>query len=225
VGPSDRGVNVSPRLVPRAVRVLGALFTALESRGHSVRYVDRDLRITLHGEQIEIAAFEGANRVQVDLRGGYQRWDYKASGLLALKASVPRMYGMRRQWTDSKSSQLENRLGEIVVTLESMVPLIRQQREADELRHRRWERERLEEQRAEDRIQFRRQRAARIDELAENLAKAARIRELVSAIERSADAPPNSKRLARWGRLYADHLDPLLSFRIRELASDAEPDD
>jgi len=131
------------------------------------------------------------------------------------------MYGMRRQWTDSQSAQLENRLGEIL-TLESMVPLIREQREADELRDRRWERERLMEQRAESRIQFVRQRATKIDQLTENLAKAARIRELISAIEQSADAPPESKRLARWGHQYADHLDPLSSFRIEELASDAE---
>ena len=222
VGPRDRGVNVSPRLVPRALRALGALFASMEARGHSVRYVDSELRLSVGGEEIEIAAYEGANRVHVALRGGYQSWDYKASGLLALKVSVPRMYGMRRQWTDSQSAQLENRLGEILVTLESMVPLIREQREADELRDRRWERERLMEQRAESRIQFVRQRATKIDQLTENLAKAARIRELISAIEQSADAPPESKRLARWGHQYADHLDPLSSFRIEELASDAE---
>jgi hypothetical protein len=51
--------------------------------------------------------------------------------------------------------------------------------------------------------------------------RATQIRSLITAIEVNLHARVASRRLARWARRYADHLDPLIAFRIPELEADS----
>ena len=220
VGPSDTGINVSPSMVSRAVKVLSVLFAVLEERGHAIKCDGNDLGIVVCGETVPIAAFESANRVKVRIgrpSDGYERWDYKPSGLLTLKTWIPYVYGARREWSDRKNLPLEERLGDIVAAIEHAPTIIAAERRAREIRATRDAREELEERRASDVPKFTRERAAKTNRMLTNFDRAARIRGLIAAIESRVDAPASSRRLARWAVRYADHLDPLVDYRIPEL--------
>ncbi len=103
------------------------------------------------------------------------------------------------------------------MTIEGLPALISAEREAQVRDETRRARAALVHRRQQDRIRLTHQRAEAIDQLSKDLAKAMRIRALVSEIETNDDAPPASKRLGRWASLYADHLDPLQDYRLSEL--------
>ena len=219
---SYRLVHVTKASISRSLRLLTALFRALEQRGHSISQNDSGITICAAGEEFRISLYEPARRIPHPNPSdwGYPKWAYVPTERLELTLSAPGFYRLGRQWSDTAKRTLEERLGEVILTIESLPGLISAEREAeyrDELRR---ARAALVRRRKQDRIQLTLQRAEAVDQLAEDLEKATQIRRLVAAIEAVADAPPSNRRLARWGSKYADHLDPMNPYRIDSLDKD-----
>jgi hypothetical protein len=222
----EKNICVSERSLPRAVRLLSALFQTLEKRGGTVALVDDRLTVTIRGERVAVEAYEVANRVMVGERtqwGSYQRLDYQPSGNLRLKALAVNFWQVRREWSDGRSGRLEEKLGEITAELEGASSVIAGARADEDARRRRWQRQQLEQRREEALTVLLRARAVKVTRLAANYEQAKQIRALIVAVEGSVNAPAGSRRLVRWARQYADHLDPLLAFRIAELEGESGP--
>lgn len=216
---ADQMLHVTPSSVSRSIRVLTTLFRSLEERGHSISREDAGLRIWVRGEQLQLTMYEPTKRLPHPNPSdwGYPKWAYRATGRLILTISAPGFYRIRHQWTDTARADLEKRLGEIVLAIESAPDLISEARRAQHLREVREAREAVVRRRMTDQVRLTHQRAEMIEKLNDDWQKAAQIRTLAAAIGDEECAPPTSKRLARWAMKYADHVDPLKEFRIAAL--------
>lgn len=222
VGRQNKAIHVTPSSLRRSYRLLNALFRELERRGHRVSERDGVIEMRVGGEIVEASLFEPTTRTDNPKVGGYPRWLYHATGRLMFTVSARDSYRIRRQWADGKTASLEDRLGKMVVVVEQMPVLVRAERRDKQAQEERWARARLRRKRENDAIKFARARAQTIDQLVRDLDKAKRIRVLAGEIERQAAAPSRSRRLARWAKKYADHLDPRVDTRLVLL--DLEPD-
>ncbi len=211
VATADQLIHVFPSTVSRSKRILTSLLNGLETRGHPIYRKDGALLVSVQGEDVALSIFEPAKQIPHPnpSEWGYPKWDYISSDKLTLTMSVPGFYGMNSQWSGTKRKPLEKKLGEIVLAIEHAPTLIAQRRREDEIRERRWARERLVRRRLNDRVRLSHERARSVEALARNLDRARQIRALVSAINAADSVSPSSKRLARWASQYADHLDPL----------------
>lgn len=219
----DKVFHVTPGSLSRGIRLLTALFRALEVRGHSINHEDTELRIWVGGEQLRVSLYEPTKRIPHPNPSdwGYPKWAYQATGRLTLTLSAPGFYRIKHQWADTARASLEDRLGELVMAIESAPGLISEERRARHSREVREARDALVRRRVNDQIRLTHNRAESFQKLNEDWQLASQIRTLVAAISNEENAPPASKRLARWGTKYADHLDPLKQFRI--VALDEKP--
>lgn len=220
---SKKLVHVTPQSVSRCIRLLTTLLRTLEQRGHSITQEEAGLSIWAEGEQFRIAIYEPTKRIPHPNPSGYgyPKWDYVATGRLSLTLNAPGFYRIRRQWSDTARKSLEDKLGEVVLAIESAPDAISAERRARAHRELQEAREALVRRRMIDRVRLTHERAETIEKLHADWQRAAEIRALMAAINDEEYAPAASKRLARWGVIFADHLDPLKSFRIGAL--DEEP--
>lgn len=220
---ADHVLHVTPQSVSRCIRILTILFRALEKRGHSISYEDAELRVWVDGEQMRLSVYEPTKRIPHPNPSdwGYPKWAYDPTGRLTLTLSAPGFYRIKHQWSDTARNSLEDKLGEIVLAMENVPGLISEERQARQIRQVREAREALVRQRKNDQHRLTHKRAESIQDLSSDWQMASQIRTLVAAINNEESAPPASKRLARWGAEYADHLDPLKQFRI--VALDEKP--
>lgn len=217
---SKCSVNVSRSSIPRACRILDALILELELRGHSVSLEDTGIACEIEGEPIRIELHEPSRR-QEHRESDRIEWKHHPTGQLALTLCSRYLMNYSTRWSDGKTEQLEELLGEVVATLDHAPIIIAEAKEEEYRQHLAWEREWLVRQRELDRYRFTRDRASAIDDLVDNHEKAGKIRDLVSKIESASAVPAAARRLARWANSYADHLDPLIAFRLERM--DAEP--
>jgi len=222
---SYRLIHVTKASISRSLRLLTALFRTLEQRGHSISENDSGITICAAGEEFRVSLYEAAKRIPHPNPSdwGYPKWAYVPTERLELTLSVPGFYRLGRQWSDTAKRALEERLGEVVLTIEGLPTLISAQREVEYLDELRRARASLVRRRRQDRIRLTHQRAEAVDQLAKDLERARQIRALIAEIEAQHEAPIASKRIARWAGEYADHIDPLQSHRIAEL--DQQPRD
>lgn len=220
---TDQVLHVTPQSVSRCIRILTVLFRALEKRGHSINYEDEELSVWVGGEQMRLSLYEPTKRIPHPNPSdwGYPKWAYIATGRLTLTLSAPRFYRIKHQWSDTARNSLEEKLGEIAIAMENVPSLISEEREARNIREVREARSALVRQRRYDQHRLTHERAESIRKLSTDWRLASQIRTLAAAINNEESAPPASKRLARWGTKYADHLDPLKQFRI--VALDEKP--
>ena len=233
-------VSVSGPLWSRGLRILDALFKALESRGHSVSVsvtrgrrahtiatiYDTDLTLRLR-ERLETrpvapsGGSPGGTSREVGL--GSVPGNLRLTGQLELRILGLEGTGTRQSWGDSKSARLEERLGQAIVDIERAACV-----EAE--RSRRWaaQRKKWEEERAlaEGEARRRAAEALRVENLrtkAGEMAEAQQIRALAAAVERSARSE-DASRWVIWVRGVAEMLDPVDRI-IAELEGELLPPD
>ncbi len=216
---ADQVLHVTPQSVSRCIRILTILFRALEKRGHSISYEDAELRVRVGGEQLRLSLYEPTKRIPYSKPSdwGYPKWTYNATGRITLTLSAPGFYRIKHQWSDTERKALEDKLGEIVVAMDGVPGLISEERQARNIREIREARKALVRKRRNDQLRLTHERAESIQKLNSDWQMASQLRTFVAAIGDEENAPPASKRLARWGSKFADHLDPLKQYRITTL--------
>jgi hypothetical protein len=219
-------IRVTPKLLPRALRIMDALVKAVEARGGRVNTKgadQRETRVEFLGERIPVLLEERVIRTrhiltEAEHRHPYQapRWDYAPTGKLRIELKEWTSEPLRKRWADSAKRRLEDVLNDVVLGLVVV---------ADATRARRLQREREERERQEAelrRIEAERQRREelerrqRLERQVESWTKAQQVRAFVDEVERRAQAKDKSiepgtelGNWIAWARRHADRLDPL----------------
>lgn len=212
--------DARPRDTARAVRVLDALFRALESRGHTVDFdKGHSFRAQIGRETVDFRLREKLSQTQVEERWG-TRHKLDGTGQLQIRIDEYSWNGHRKSWSDGKTRPLETLLGQVVVGIEAI---------GEEGRIRRLEREEEERRRAAAwRVEEGRRRkealhAEAVDELlklAEDRDRADSIRRFLKQLATTSPANELAREWIPWASRIADWLDPLCTTtRLSDIAS------
>lgn len=217
-------IRVTPKLVSRALRIMQALFSALEQRGYSVAVANGKTAATVLGEPIEFYLRERHRQRFLTLNADEQRrqreglWvhdrELRASGELSLQIGDY----LGRSVSDKPKTPLEdqlNRFIEVLVTQALRDKAWRVAREQEERKRQELERRRLQVERR------RREAEARVQQF-EGLVTAWRHvrqqRQFLEELRTSIGDVNVESELGRWltwAAQHVDHADPLSRFRTR----------
>lgn len=219
---------VSRQQLPRALRILNALFQALENEGHTVSWLPDEsaaLMVNVEGESVAFSLRELIKRVphvltRAEKRDPHwaRRWDHERTGRLCLSIdNLPyASESMRVSWTDAKIQTLENCLGDFLLRIRDASGAIKWNRldreECD--RHSQKVLNRLE---VWQRLARERKRKAQvIGKFIERWEEAQRVRRFIKAVserivqfELSDEKRRDVQQLLDWSTEYAASLDPL----------------
>ncbi len=215
----------------RRLRILSALFRALEKRGQKIFANPQnplDIDLVIDGERIEFSLSERQKQVKEDLTpeelekpwnaafGVKSRMTLQPTGALIFKIQTWIGTGVRTQWRDGSRGPLEKRLNEIVAGLLAAAGTLHQQRLEREEEQRRLLTERIEREKREE---AHRKVARRIQALLQQVTRwlqAADVRAYVDAVHTAARrgrAKIDRERLktwASWALARADQMDPIV---------------
>jgi hypothetical protein len=106
-------IRVSPQHLSRAIRIMNALFLALEARGHQLGIQDgfkKAFGVRMNGEPIEFGLEEKFQRIERSKEKnrkqdpwGYRRYEYVSTGMLMLKITEWGVDGLQKTWSDGRS--------------------------------------------------------------------------------------------------------------------------
>jgi hypothetical protein len=171
---------VSREQMSRALRIMNALFLALEERGQSVSWPKE--------EEADVDVGCGRGDGQVLRVGDSQRacatlltpaeqkhpwmapkWDYKLTGKLQFRVdNLPYSAGVRGTWSDGKCQRLEKCIGDFTVGLRVAAAAIKKNRQETEERERRWEEERKQKEEQRRKAAEHKRKAEFVTELMRN---------------------------------------------------------
>jgi hypothetical protein len=214
-------LGVSKDSLPRALRIMHALIGETERRGYEVGWAQDtsqglEIRIDGHMQTVTMEE-ERATREVVptpDELAATKTYSWQRispqvrklpSGKLAVSVGDEGLCRTRRRWADRKRWSVEDRLGEVLATVEAQAREKEERRRAEEERTRQrqltWE-----QAMADAKTRFRRDRqATQLISQVEVWELASRIRRFCSAAERSGHA---DKDWLTWARAHADEIDP-----------------
>ena len=217
-------ISVSPARRRRALRIADALVRALEARGHDLSA----------GENYTAGLFVGAAPANVRVRirerltrathvmtakerarelGGMETsarsFDFTPKGQLAIELVGDFGRGHRHSWRDGKRATLEEKLGHVVVGIESALDAAaKRQQEWIEIRKRRAVEAEAARQREVSRA-VTRQRVEELRSMASQWEEACRIRDFVHQAEKAGMSFGEKDGWADWARSVADEMDPI----------------
>lgn len=241
-------VCVRKSTIERALRILDALFRALEARGHRVEAQrpegphgpERELIVTVFGQAFTLHVEEKLRQklhiaTKDELREQAtkpwykpRKWDPVPEGdiLLRLARGGHYLYTGRRSWSDTKVRKLDSQLGHAILDMERIGEFMRawqdQQKKEAEARR---DNERRQ-QRGERVDWWRRKLSEDLECMARDWRKAQGIRDFLKAYAariESIDLPGFAQPWLEAARRYAEKLDPLAS--PATVAKDLEPSD
>lgn len=220
-------LNVSKETLPRAFRLLQALFSALEQRGHQVAatkegktlltILDEALEVSLREPSKQVRHVPTAKELADAKKYSWSRpapYDLVSSGTLVL--NIENVWGTRHSWKDGKTRRLEDALNDVVVGLLEAALQKKAQREEQE--RRRLRQEELERQReaARQRARQERARVRRLERLWEAANEHQRLRAFMAQLHDvvgSVDPDTELGRWLSWADGHVNRLDPLTPFR------------
>lgn len=224
----------------RKLRILSALFFALEQTGYALNATGEShapVEATRNHEALKIQIRERIkhNRRKIteeDRKSDRyysedQVWttDRTPTGELILKISAAKGWCPEKEWKETKGPNLEEQLTQVVIHTVGMIETLhlrtlelrareeRYRKEADERR-------RLENERKKEEIRFQ-----RLLSYARNRKDAVDIRDLVAALENKDSVHANSEEFITWKTWalgQADRIDPQLSDEVFDLETDEQ---
>jgi hypothetical protein len=215
---------VSRQQLPRALRIMNALFLALEEQGYVVSGPKKDgerLTVNVEGESVglsmqEVIDSEPHVPTPAEEKHSWRapKWDYTLSGRLRLSIdTVPYSSHVRATWADGRVQIVENCLGDFIVGLKVAAAAIRKSRLESEAWARRREEERKQREEQQRRAEEHKRRAEFINGLIENWEEAERVRTFVKALTETASQTECSdekkheiQQFLEWTSKYADLL-------------------
>lgn len=220
-------ISVSKTILPRAFRLLHALFDALEQRGHKAAATKEGKTIlTVLDEALEVSLREPSKQVRhvptaKELADAKQYswmrpppYDLVSSGTLVL--NIENVWGIRHAWKDGKAKRLEELLNQVVVGL--IEAALQKKAQRDKQERERHSQEELERKREAARQCARQERAKvrRLERLREATDEHQRLREFVAHLhDVMGTTDPNTELggWLSWADAYVRRVDPLTPFR------------
>jgi hypothetical protein len=224
-------VHVSLESLPRALRILEALFTALDSGAYTMEWpspYSSPLKVVVLNEQIGLSLYEIIKRKQHkitkeeisrqkdDRWWSPPRWDYVHTERLGFVLQCMEASHVQHTWSDGKKQKLENCVGEMFAAFEIMANEMKKYRDdcAEAARHRAEEQKRAEERRRQQEEYNRKFEV--VSKLAQQWRAANELREFSIALKdtlRSPVVPLHEKlavsRMLDWIERHANYTDPL----------------
>jgi hypothetical protein len=224
-------LHVTEATLPRALRILDAMFVALEERGMQIVWPNEEnasLHVVCQGENVGFALEEildrkahtpteqEAARHKRDYWWSPPKWDYQPTGLLRICLLNGETTGARRTWSERKERSLESQLGAVVLGMGTLVESINKVKAERQRWHDEWEakeRRRQEERRQQE--EFTR-KAEVIRKAAQALHESQLVRKLAVCLGNSPhlhELPFESfqqmQGILEWCSEYADRIDPI----------------
>ncbi len=216
----------------RRLRILSALFGALERRGHQVVWNPQnphDVALIVDGERLEFSLAQRQKQFKEDLTpeelrnplntslGIKSRTILRPTDTLVFKIQSWIGMGMRTQWRDGTRGPLEEHLNDIVAGLLAAAATIRRQRLEREEEQRCLLAKRMERERQEEAQRKEGQRLKGLLQQVERWRRATDLRAYVEAVRKATKAGRSEVDQARldewasWALTQADRMDPLVS--------------
>jgi len=211
----------------RRLRILSALYKALEARGvtiecrrgtrivalrHQRDEVSFDLKEYVQQKRRPLTEAERADHWNADAK---YKQDYVETGFLRGKVDMYAPRGVTTMWTESAEDAFESKLGDIAATILAALTQVKLRREAqEEAERKRWEAQQAAWQR-EEAEKIERAKREVLYGLARNWRAAHDLRTFIAAVSATPNAtPPNGyagdlAAWTQWALKCADALDPL----------------
>ncbi|SDQ23585.1 hypothetical protein [Flagellimonas zhangzhouensis] len=141
-------IEVSKKMVPRALRFMNALIKLLRKRGHDIEIDGYSTYAIVLDEKINIRCREKSKRVLVK-KERWTNYEYHASDILMLKMEAD--YFLRKDWADNKNELLEEQLAKILTKLELTAKQLKKERIEREEWHKKFQEEQKIKQELQDR--------------------------------------------------------------------------
>lgn len=196
-------IKVQKHNVPRALRILDTLFKIIEKRGHHIEQ-NNDTVIIIAGEKFSIRLREKHNRISVK-EGSWVSSELVPNDKLAI--IFDDFHG--KEWVDSSSILLEEKLPQIVAFFEIRAVQEKEDRKKREIRQREYEKEREIERkiRAEKEKEIQKEKA--LFSFAEDWKKASTILAFIHEIEKRNHKSEKVLKWIQWAKTKVDKIDPL----------------
>lgn len=220
-------VQVSKKMLSRALRILQALFTALEERGHKVAatkegktiltVLDESLEVSLREPSKQVRHIPTAQEIADATRYSWSRpapYDLVSSGVLVL--NIENVWGLRHSWKDGKTQRLEETLNDVIVGLLECAFQKKAQREEQDRERRRAEEQERRREVARQRHRQERARIWRFSRLRDACKQHEDLHGFLEQLRSSAGAVGQKTELGQWlewAAGYVKQIDPLRPFR------------
>lgn len=203
-------IDVSEKLLSRSFRFMDSLIKALEDRGYKVE-VDKSTKVIIENQEYNLRLAEKNKRVKRESNYGIDWHDLAPTGNLVLRAYT---YIPLREWADTKTKKLEDKLGDILLWLEKKAKEDKKQQIASEIWHQQYK---IKKKKEEEFNELRRKEIELFESLyisAERYQKTLYIRNYIDKLE-SIEKEKNTitdekKKWIEWARDKADWYDPFI---------------
>ena len=220
-------IKVSKEILPRAFRLLQALFAALETRGHRaaatkegktvLTVLDEPLEVSLRAPSKQVRHVPTAKELADVKKYSWSRpapYDLVRTGTLAL--NIENIWGVRRTWKDGKTQRLEDIVNEVIVGL--LKGALHKKAQRDEQERARVRAEEVERRREAARQRFLQERARvrRFDRLKAACREHEDLLTFLEQLRSSIGAVEERSEIAQWLAWATGHvnqIDPLRPFR------------
>lgn len=224
-------IRVSLPILGRALRILDALVKGFEAEGIKVSTEENPKTASyaeIFGEKVYFSLVEHAIRkdhILVDEERLKQktssisyakRYDYHPSGNLSLYIDIAVASRIRKRWSDSNKSQLEENIGEFINSAILVAQVLKEERLNREEERRKWIDERKREEEEEKRRKEEETRLHNLEMQAEQWAKSRQLRAYIRAVEREVarieideEFRARFVRWLSWAKEHAERLNPI----------------
>ena len=220
----DLSIQVSPKLLCRALRIMNAILKYAEKQGWKISTGKGshgyETLLLVDGEDVAIELAEKLSmQKRVRKTGETYFWgghDWVPTGFLSLRITNTAYSGLRQTWNDGNKKTVEEHLGRFVLGLHEAAVHLRQERlerEESEKRHQE------EQQRREEveRQQLAEANAVKqLEATAEQWERSCRIKDFLRSLEDKVTKSnpeqlngPEFQRWLVWAHAYADKIDPI----------------
>jgi hypothetical protein len=224
-------VHVSLESLPRTLRILDALLTALDNAVNIIEWASpytSAVNVIILNERIAFSISEIIERKQhkitqdeiarqkQDRWWSPPRWDYACTGQLKFVVQSTEASHIQHTWTDGKKQKLESCVGQIFASFETTANSVKKYREAcAEATRQRAEEEKRAAERRRQQEEYNRKYEV-VSKFAEQWREANKLRDFSFSLKHSLRSPavPLQEKLAvsrilDWIERHANYIDPL----------------
>ncbi len=216
--------EMSNEIKPRAMQILDAIFCVVEKLGGEI---NEDLSAKIKNDTVRFRLCEGKNKIKHELtrqeaRGlveyndkiknnkwsnkpQIKKYDYIYNGKLRI------VFGEKNYIRDSKSEKLEERLGDILISLYEKSEELRIDREKREEEQRIQDEEDRRKKELLERKEKEIKRTTELTNQAEDYNIACQIRQYISAVEQEGNIDSKKEEWIEWAKKKADWYDPIIA--------------
>jgi hypothetical protein len=210
-------IDVSESLLPRALRIFDTLLKVFDKRGYKLSSNNKT-EVTIKEQTYSIRITEKSKRVKREDDSSWDSYDFIPSGRLCLKIDK---YSPIKEWTDTKTKQLEERVLDILSWLEIRAKKDQEQAIQSAL----WLKKREAEREKEKQLQALRDdefnRFQQLFDTASRWHKSQYIRNYINEFEKyaldSKTLDSDKQEWIKWAKEKADWYDPFVEKEVELL--------